>query len=116
MPGHPNRIKVPIELTHVTENPYIRNANEFEWKTDDIDIICYNKEYPRRFYIDISFCCPERPYRVGDLANTFPPGIILDPKVSLNDKVLEIKYTSMLGNAVMKEEMIKQLLESNKKK
>ena len=90
----------------MTENPYLRDSSEFEWKYEEAEIICYNQEYPRRFFVDISFCCPERPYRVGDLANTFPPGVILDPKVSLNDKIVEVKYQSMMAKR-MKEEIVK---------
>ena len=45
-----------------------------------IDVICYNYEYPTTFYVDVSFVNYDRPYTIGDLANTFPPGIILHPK------------------------------------
>lgn len=114
-PGHPNKLKIPIELTHVTENPYLRAACEFEWKVEHAEVICYNLEYPRRFFIDISYCSPERPYRVGDLANTFPPGVTMSSKVSLSDKIVEIKYQSVMAKST-RDEIIKQIVESNKKK
>ena len=43
-----------------------------------IDVICYNHEYPTTFYVDVSYVNLDRPYTIGDLANTFPPGLILD--------------------------------------
>lgn len=90
MPGEPNYLKIPIELTHITSNPHVMKNEEFDQKIDDIEIICYNEEYPMRLYVDISYCSPDRPYRVGDLANTLPPGIILNPKYNLNDKIVII--------------------------
>ena len=32
---------------------------------------------------------PDRPYRLGDLANTFPPGIVLAPKADPNAILFE---------------------------
>lgn len=52
-----------------------------------VDVICYNYEYPATFYIDVSYVNLDRPYTLGDLANTFPPGLILHPKYDMS-KVL----------------------------
>ncbi len=63
---------------------------EAETKLEHIEIICYNEEYPMKFYVDVSYCSPDRPYRVGDLANLLPPGIIISPKHNMNDRIINI--------------------------
>ena len=67
----------------------MKNA-DIKDKIKMIDVICYNEEFPTKFYVDMSFCCPDRPYRVGDLANTFPPGLMISPKINLNEKIIEV--------------------------
>ncbi len=44
-----------------------------------------------KFYVDVSYVCPERAYRLGDLANTFPPGIVLDKGMDHNQKIVEVE-------------------------
>ena len=68
---------MPLEITHATENPYLLQRGDIDIKLDHNDIICYNHEYPTRFYIDVSYLNPDRPYRIGDLANVLPPGIMI---------------------------------------
>lgn len=79
-----------------------------------VDVICYNEEYPTKFYIDISFCCPDRPYRAGDLANTLPPGVMLAPTVNLNDKLVVV-IEPMKQTREMREQAMKDMVESTKK-
>ena len=39
------------------------------------------------FYIDVSNVSLQRPYKIGDLGNTFPPGIILNPNMDINKPI-----------------------------
>lgn len=43
-----------------------------------------------KLYVDVSYCSPDRPYRVGDLANILPPGVIISPKHSMNDRIVNV--------------------------
>ena len=52
------------------------------------------------FNVDVSFVNPDRPYRVGDLANTFPPGIILNPKVDPNKEIFAVEEDDTAGPAI----------------
>jgi hypothetical protein len=79
-----------------------------------VDIICYNEEHPLRFYVDSSFVCPERPYRYGDLANTFPPGIILAPEINPNKRIFEIMPIEKM-QLHLKQKLMKSYLASTKK-
>lgn len=81
---------------------------------EDIAVVCYNEEFPSRFFIDVSFANPDRPYRVGDLANTLPPGLLIDPSVSMNDRIANIIEENKRQRS-MRDEVIKELVEKNKK-
>lgn len=113
MPGQPNKVVVPIEITHITENPYIMLLGQIDTKINRISIICYNEEYPTRFYIDVSYCCPDRPYRVGDLANTLPPGIIIASQYDMNEKIVTVQ-DEIYKSAEQVEEDIREVMEKNK--
>lgn len=63
----------------------------YDFPVDKVSILCYNEEYPTRFYVDVSYVNPDRPYTVGDLANTFPPGVILAPKADPNAVIFSVK-------------------------
>lgn len=67
-----------------------------------------------RFFVDSSFVCPERPYRIGDLANTFPPGVILAPSLNPNDRVFEILPIEKM-QLHLKQKLMKSYLASTKK-
>jgi hypothetical protein len=114
VPGQPNEMTIPIVITHITQNPYLQQGGEFTFKRDKIDVICYNPEHPLKFFVDCSFACPERSYRVGDLANTFPPGLILAPHATPNQKILEIKKATKM-QLHLKQKLMKNYLASNKK-
>lgn len=58
VPNEPNKILIPVQITHITENPYFQQGSEFEFKRETLEIICYNEEYPLKFFIDSSFVCP----------------------------------------------------------
>ena len=59
VPGKPNKLNIPIEITHYTENPYIQyHDHQFKHKINSVNIICYNEEYAQRFYVDISYLSP----------------------------------------------------------
>lgn len=105
VPGKPNRIKVPIEVTHLLDNPYFMRMGDFDPKLENIEVICYNEEYPTKFYVDVTYCSPDRPYRIGDLANVLPPGIIISPKHNMNDRIASIVEEEFLTEA-QKEEKI----------
>ena len=114
VPNEPNHLTIPIEVTHITENPYFQQGSEFEWKKKTIDIICYNDEYPLKFNVDSTFACPDRPYRIGDLANTFPPGVILSPSINSNDRILDILPIERM-QLHLKQKLMKSYLASTKK-
>lgn len=59
-------------------------------KLPEVEVICYNEEYPTRFYIDVSYSFQDRPYRVGDLSNILPPGVLISPKHSMNDRIINV--------------------------
>lgn len=64
--------------------------------------------------VDSSFVCPERPYRIGDLANTFPPGVILDPSLDPNDSIFTILPIEKM-QLHLKQKLMKSYLASTKK-
>lgn len=68
---------IPIEVSHLTENAYTRLGASFELMQSEVRIVCYNDDYPHKFTVDMSYVNPLRFYKIGDLANTFPPGILL---------------------------------------
>jgi hypothetical protein len=84
VPGQPNYLKVPVEFTHIQETTFFHEGYNINADIDTVDIICYNHEYPTKFYFDVTNVNLDRPYYIGDLANTFPPGVILNPKVNPN--------------------------------
>ena len=92
----------------------MQQGGEFNIKKYSVDIICYNHEYPMKFYVDSSFACPERAYRVGDLSNTFPPGIILAPQVLPNQRIIQIIQPPKM-QLHMKQKLMKSYMASNKK-
>jgi hypothetical protein len=67
-----------------------------------------------KFYADVSYACPERAYRVGDLANTFPPGIILDPSANPNVRIMQINPPEKI-QLHMKKKLMKTYMASTKK-
>lgn len=81
VPGQPNHLRIPIRITNLENNPFYHEGYVYDFPVTSVEIICYNYEYPTKFYVDVSYVNPDRPYTLGDLANTFPPGIILNPKV-----------------------------------
>lgn len=40
-------------------------------------VYCYNESYPGCFMIDPTNVAPNRPYKIGDIYNTFPEGMVL---------------------------------------
>ncbi len=34
VPGKPNKLTIPVELTHFTENPYLQRRSDFEHKIE----------------------------------------------------------------------------------
>ena len=83
---------------------------------DEVSIICYNEEYPTGFHIDVSYVNQDRPYTIGDLANTFPPGIILHPNEDPSKIFFKFgeKEAELTGDAL--NEALGLLAESNKQK
>lgn len=67
-----------------------------------------------KLFVDSSFVCPERPYRIGDLANNFPAGIILAPHVYPNQRIFEILPVEKM-QLHLKQKLMKSYLASTKK-
>lgn len=99
----------------MANNVFVMEKGEIDQKLEEIDIICYNEEYPTRFYIDISYAGPDRPYRVGDLANILVPGVLINPKVKLNSIIAKIIEEEKKSKS-MRQEAIQELIDKNKKK
>jgi hypothetical protein len=105
VPGKPNPLRVPVFVTHMEMNKFFHAGFGLRIDVQHVDIISYNNEYPTRFNVDVSYVNPDRPYRIGDLANTFPPGIILSPKVDPNKEVFFLE-TPETGGGVSSAEQI----------
>jgi hypothetical protein len=90
VPGKANYLRVPVNVTHLQLNKFFHGGFGLKIDVEYVDIISYNHEYPTRFNVDVSYVNVDRPYRIGDLANTFPPGIILNPKVDPNKEIFAL--------------------------
>lgn len=40
--GKPNKLSIPVECTHLTENPYLQEGGIHTLKKKTVNIICYN--------------------------------------------------------------------------
>jgi hypothetical protein len=89
VPGQPNYLTVPLHFSRIEDNKYYHEGYEYDMPINFVSIVCYNYEYPTMFYIDVSYVNPDRPYTLGDLANTFPPGVLL---CSNEDHTKEVFY------------------------
>lgn len=105
VPGKPNPLRVPVFVTHLEISKFYHAGFGLRIDVSHIEIISYNHEYPTRFNVDVSYVNPDRPYRIGDLANTFPPGIILGPKVDPNKEIFFLE-TPETGGGVSSAEQI----------
>jgi hypothetical protein len=43
VPGQPNQLDVPIEVTYITNNPYIMNGDQVKIGAETLSMICYNE-------------------------------------------------------------------------
>ena len=107
VPGQPNHIKIPINITHIETSKFFHRNFEFRKNMHFIDVICYNHDYPATFYVDVSYVNLDRPYTIGDLANTFPPGLILHPRYDPAKIIFEFykDEDSQVGDVSMDELM-----------
>lgn len=106
VPGKPNTLRVPVLVTHLEMNKFFHAGFGLRNDVKHVDIICYNNEYPTRFNVDISYVNPDRPYRIGDLANTFPPGVILSPKVDPNKEIFFLETPETGGGVTSAEQIL----------
>lgn len=81
---------MPVSITHIENNFFYHQGYLYDFPTEKVKILCYNEEYPTRFYVDVSNVNVDRPYTIGDLANTFPPGVILAPDADPNGVIFSI--------------------------
>ena len=102
VPGKPNPLTVPVTFTHLEQNNLYHKGHRMDFEIDEVRIICYNEEYPTYFYVDVSYVSHDRPYTIGDLANTFPPGVLLDPKEDPNKMFFTFgeKEAELTGDAL----------------
>lgn len=115
VPGQPNKLIVPIEITHVSENAYVMLQGEIDIKIQKISIICYNEEYPTRFYVDISYCCPDRPYPSGRSSQHSAPRHHHRPQYDMNEKIITVQ-DEIYKSKEQAEEDIREVMEKNKAK
>lgn len=65
-------------------------------------VYCYNDDYPTKFFVDPTNITPTRGYKLGDLINTFPDGVVIHPQyknelhrnILLVDESMESKLQS----------------------
>jgi len=106
VPGKANYLRIPVRVTHLEMNKFFHGGFGLKIDVEHVDIICYNQEYPTRFNVDVSYVNPDRPYRIGDLANTFPPGIILNPKVDPNKNIFDLETPETGGGSNTAEQIL----------
>jgi hypothetical protein len=109
VPGKANYLRVPVLVTHLQMSKFFHGGYGFKIDVEFVDIISYNHEYPTRFNVDISYVNPDRPYRIGDLANTFPPGIILNPKVDPNKEIFVLETPETGGGSNSAEQILENI-------
>lgn len=103
VPGEPNYLKIPVYFSHLEQNRFYNKDYDFDMPENFVYVVSYNHEYPTAFYVDVRYVNPDRPYTFGDLANTFPPGLILnvehrgmDPKKEIF-VIKKMDASSMMG-------------------
>lgn len=62
------------------DNPHINRGAEVLKGREQVDVLCYNDEYPTSFEMNASNMTHARGYKMGDLSNLLPDGVILHPK------------------------------------
>lgn len=107
--GKANNLTIPVAVTHLELNKFFHAGFGIQHKVTELDIICYNHEYPTKFFVDVSYVNVDRPYRIGDLANTFPPGIILHPKVDPNKEIFYLETPESSGGAATAEQILENI-------
>ncbi|CAD8060390.1 unnamed protein product [Paramecium sonneborni] len=75
--GRPNLLYVPIALLPNNSNPALVRGTDYDVHIEGVWINSYNATYPTRFLVDVKNLKTYRPYKLGDLQNTFPQGVLL---------------------------------------
>lgn len=90
IPGKPNLITLPLKFTNLNHNYWIGEAGcEFYNSLSSIDVWVFNDDFPAALEIDSHFAQPDIPFRVAELEQIMPDGIILHKKY-LKNKTLTI--------------------------
>jgi hypothetical protein len=116
VPGKANKLTVPVDITHLELNKFFHVGFGFKVNVTEIDILCYNNEYPTKFFVDVSYVNIDRPYKIGDLSNTFPPGIVLSSKVDQNKAIFELETPETSGGAATAEQILENISYGQDKK
>jgi hypothetical protein len=75
--GRPNLLFLPIQLERNFNNPYLNRGSSFESQIQGVWVYSYNETYPSVLRVDITNVTPTRPYKIGDLQNSMPMGMLL---------------------------------------
>lgn len=70
--GRPNLLYMPIRIEDNFKNPWISSGLNIQVAVHGVWVYCYNNVYPTEFKVDIRNIEKERPFKLGDLQNSFP--------------------------------------------
>ena len=100
MVGKPNRIEIPLRFK--VKRSVFNNSDAIGPRIieDRVNVLCYNDSYPRVLELDIDILTKNGRFRMGELANTLPPGIELDRKRHPNLNTSIAKMTELEENKI----------------
>jgi hypothetical protein len=75
--GRPNLLFIPFQMEHSFRNPFLNRGSIPTTTLFGAWIYCYNETYPGQLLIDTTNVSPARPFKMGDLQNTLPDGMVL---------------------------------------
>lgn len=97
--GRPNLLYIPIKIRKGFSNPILNMGGNLYQKIHGVQVYSYNDDYPTTFEIDPHNVTCSRGYRLGDLMNTFPDGVVLHPRY---EKHLTANIFRLKANTIKK--------------
>lgn len=92
IPGKPNLITLPLKFTNLNQNYWIGEGGcEWYHTMRSIDVWVFNDDFPPALEIDTHMAQPDIPFRIAELEQIMPDGIIL------HKKYLKNKTQTILG-------------------
>lgn len=75
--GRPNLLWIPVSVETNYDNESTNRGTSIDQAIHGVWVYSYNNTYPTRFVINPKNITTSRPYKLGDLQNTFPDGVVL---------------------------------------